>query len=131
MPSLPCAWAASRGVRAGQRQEAEAGPGNRGLTPGARQPLPARAGGDGIWQEASCFVSKHHFMLHFKGFSCPFPGCLTMAGSVLVRVSCPFQEDCEEGAEAGERVVHRKLLGPAPPRPGPSACGAVSHVSLS
>lgn len=47
------------GMFAGGKEDAEgAGPGNPGFPTGLRQPLPARAGGCGIWQEAEGLVSR-------------------------------------------------------------------------
>lgn len=75
MPSLPSIWAISQGMFAGEGQmQMQRGAWGPGLTPVLQQPLPARAGGDSIWRQANCLVSKSVTLGHYiysKNFSCP------------------------------------------------------------
>lgn len=127
MPSLPSTWAISQGMFAGEGQmQIQRGAWGPGLTCGLRQPLQARAGGDGIWQQANCLVSKkHHFRTLYllKELLLSFVECFTMARSAgLFYYRHPAPSWKRGGGRTECRAVGCKLLKQTPPWPSLTAC---------
>lgn len=127
MPSLPSTWAISQGMFAGEGQmQMQRGAWGPGLTSGLRQPLPARAGGDGIWQQANCLVSKSVTLgcyIYSKNFS-SFVECFSVARSagLLFYYRHPAPSRKRGGGRTECTAVGCKLLEQTPPWPSLTAC---------